>query len=151
VEGEPRASGGSVTVNGPLHAGLQASFEAFVCVQDQDASRKLEQFSQCMQELEDNLPISDAHKNKLGASQPIVAVNLVRTVRMAGMGVRFGCLTRPAGARRSTWAGIALGPKRLHSTSPTMLRMCRTRANATPSHCRTDCNLVNYGAAPQGC
>lgn len=56
---------------------MQSSFEAFVCVQDLDSSQKLEQFSQCMQELEDNLPISDKHKNKLGESQPIVAVNLV--------------------------------------------------------------------------
>jgi hypothetical protein len=43
-----------------------------------------------MQELEDNLPISDAHKNKLGASQPIVAVNLVRTHGGDGCAVRRG-------------------------------------------------------------
>ena len=46
-------------------------------VRDSDATQKLAQFSQVMQELEDNLPIAKEDKNKLGGSQPIVVVNLV--------------------------------------------------------------------------
>lgn len=58
-------------------AASQASFEAFISVRDLDASEKLAKFSDCMQELEDHLPIPDEDKNTLGTSQPIVVVNLV--------------------------------------------------------------------------
>jgi hypothetical protein len=56
----------------------KAAFEAFIALRDDAETRKLQRFSQHLQELEDHLPIDPALRNpRLGALAPIRVVNLV--------------------------------------------------------------------------
>jgi hypothetical protein len=54
----------------------KAAFEAYVTVQDEAETAKLQKFAGELQDIEDNLPIEPKHRNpKLGALAPIVVVN----------------------------------------------------------------------------
>ena len=56
----------------------KAAFEAFITVRDEAESKKLQAFSEHLQELENNLPIDPKYRNpKLGALAPIRVVNVV--------------------------------------------------------------------------
>ena len=67
----------------------KASFESFVTVVDEDASKKLEKFGKYLTELEKNLPIPDKYKNfNRGKSSPIVVVNEVFNAGDAKAGVQ---------------------------------------------------------------
>jgi hypothetical protein len=56
----------------------KAAFEAFITVRDEAESKKLQAFSQHLQELENNLPIDAKYRNPaLGALAPIRVVNVV--------------------------------------------------------------------------
>ncbi|KAL2621337.1 hypothetical protein R1flu_001542 [Riccia fluitans] len=57
--------------------GYKATFEAFIGIRDDDATRKLLLFSQRLQELEDHLPMSDHYKSKTVAASPIRVINLI--------------------------------------------------------------------------
>src|SRR5690242_12004868 len=58
--------------------GYKASFEAFVCIRDFVETEKLKKFGDYLQEIENNLPIQDKHKNpKVGADTPIIVVDEV--------------------------------------------------------------------------
>ena len=58
--------------------GAKAAFEAFVCLRDDEETRKLARFSAALQDVEDHLPIDPALKNpKLGALAPIRVVNQI--------------------------------------------------------------------------
>ena len=67
----------------------KASFESFVTIVDEDASKKLEKFGKYLTELEKNLPIPDKYKNfNRGKSSPIVVVNEVFNAGDAKAGVQ---------------------------------------------------------------
>ncbi len=54
----------------------KAAFEAFITVQDEAESAKLQKFGGQLQDIEDHLPIDSKHRNpKLGGLAPIVVVN----------------------------------------------------------------------------
>jgi len=54
----------------------KAAFEAYVTVQDEAETAKLQRFAGELQDIENNLPIEPRHRNpKLGALAPIVVVN----------------------------------------------------------------------------
>lgn len=68
---------------------FKAAFEAFIALRDEAETRKLQRFSQHLQELEDHLPIDPALRNpKLGALAPIRVVNLVFCSGDANKGVQ---------------------------------------------------------------
>jgi peptidase M49-like protein len=55
---------------------FKAAFEAFITVRDEAESKRLQAFSDHLQELESNLPIDSQYRNpKLGAMAPIRVVN----------------------------------------------------------------------------
>ncbi|MBN2414285.1 peptidase [bacterium] len=56
--------------------GYKAAFESFICVVDHQASEEFKKIGTTLNDLEDNLPIPDRHKNfSRGASSPIKVVN----------------------------------------------------------------------------
>src|SRR4029079_12509092 len=56
---------------------FKAAFEAFITIRDQAESKKLQSFSQHLQELENALPIDPKYRNPtLGALAPIRVVNV---------------------------------------------------------------------------
>jgi hypothetical protein len=75
---------------------FKAAFEAFITVRDESESRKLQSFSQHLQELENALPIDPRHRNpKLGALAPIRVVNVVFTAGDANRGVQTAAFNLP--------------------------------------------------------
>ncbi len=75
---------------------FKAAFEAFITVRDEAESRKLQSFSQHLQELEDALPIDPKYRNpKLGALAPIRVVNVVFTAGDGNRGVQTAAFNLP--------------------------------------------------------
>jgi len=74
----------------------KAAFEAFITVRDEAESKKLQAFSDHLQELENNLPIDAKHRNpKLGALAPIKVVNVVFAAGDGNRGVQTAAYNLP--------------------------------------------------------
>jgi hypothetical protein len=74
----------------------KAAFEAFVTVRDDAETAKLAQFSQHLQEIENNLPIPATLRNpKLGAMAPIRVVNSLFSAGDANRGVQTAAFNLP--------------------------------------------------------
>ena len=75
---------------------FKAAFEAFITVRDEAESRKLQSFSQHLQDLENALPIDPKYRNpKLGELAPIRVVNVVFTAGDANRGVQTAAFNLP--------------------------------------------------------
>src|SRR3954447_11167377 len=75
---------------------FKAAFEAFITVRDEAETKKLQAFSEHLQELEDNLPIDPAQRNpKLGALAPIRVVNEVFAAGDGNRGVQTAAFNLP--------------------------------------------------------
>jgi hypothetical protein len=76
--------------------GYKAAFEAYVCLKDDEESRKVKNFSSHLQEVEDNLPIDPQYRNpKLGALAPIHVVNQVLSAGDGNHGVQTAAYNLP--------------------------------------------------------
>jgi hypothetical protein len=74
----------------------KAAFEAFIAVQDEAESAKLQKFSGELQEIEDQLPIDPKYRNpKLGALAPIVVVSEIFCSGDADHGVQTAAFNLP--------------------------------------------------------
>jgi hypothetical protein len=74
----------------------KAAFEAFITVQDEAESAKLQKFSGQLQDIEDHLPIDPKYRNpKLGGLAPIVVVNEVFAAGDANRGVQTAAFNLP--------------------------------------------------------
>ena len=74
----------------------KAAFEAFITVRDEAESKKLQAFSDHLQELENNLPIDPKHRNpKLGAFAPIRVVNEIFAAGDGNRGVQTAAFNLP--------------------------------------------------------
>jgi hypothetical protein len=74
----------------------KAAFEAFITVRDEAETKKLQAFSDHLQELEDHLPIDPAHRNpKLGAMAPIRVVNEIFAAGDGNRGVQTAAFNLP--------------------------------------------------------
>ncbi len=75
---------------------FKAAFEAFITVRDEAESRKLQSFSEHLQELENALPIDPNYRNpKLGALAPIRVVNVIFTAGDGNRGVQTAAFNLP--------------------------------------------------------
>src|SRR5690242_16933919 len=76
--------------------GYKASFEAYICLQDDVETAKVQGFSNHLQEIENNLPIDPAYRNpRLGAITPIRVVNEVLSAGDGNHGVRTAAFNLP--------------------------------------------------------
>jgi hypothetical protein len=74
----------------------KAAFEAFITVQDQAESAKLQKFAGQLQDIEDHLPIDPKYRNpKLGGLAPIVVVNEIFSAGDANRGVQTAAFNLP--------------------------------------------------------
>src|SRR5436190_424586 len=74
----------------------KAAYEAFITVQDEDESAKLQKFAGQLQDIEDHLPIDPKYRNpKLGGLAPIVVVNEVFAAGDANRGVQTAAFNLP--------------------------------------------------------
>jgi hypothetical protein len=74
----------------------KAGFEAFITIRDAAESKKLQSFSDHLQELENTLPIDPKLRNpKLGAMAPIRVVNVVFAAGDANRGVQTAAFNLP--------------------------------------------------------
>jgi hypothetical protein len=74
----------------------KAAFEAFITVRDEAESKKLQSFSDHLQELENNLPIDPKYRNpKLGAFAPIRVVNEIFAAGDGNRGVQTAAFNLP--------------------------------------------------------
>jgi Peptidase family M49 len=74
----------------------KAAFEAFITVRDDAESKKLQAFSEHLQELENNLPIDPKYRNpKLGAFAPIRVVNEIFAAGDGNRGVQTAAYNLP--------------------------------------------------------
>jgi hypothetical protein len=74
----------------------KAAFEAFITVRDEAESKKLQAFSDHLQELENNLPVDPKYRNpKLGALAPIKVVNVVFSAGDGNRGVQTAAYNLP--------------------------------------------------------
>ncbi|HEX4665310.1 MAG TPA: hypothetical protein VH207_01820 [Chthoniobacterales bacterium] len=74
----------------------KAGYEAFITVQDEGESAKLQKFSGQLQEIENHLPIDPKYRNpKLGALSPIVVVNEIFCAGDANHGVQTAAFNLP--------------------------------------------------------
>src|SRR6202040_1980434 len=74
----------------------KAAFEAFITVQDETESAKLQKFAGQLQDIEDHLPIEPRYRNrKLGGLAPIVVVNEVFAAGDANRGVQTAAFNLP--------------------------------------------------------
>src|SRR3954447_10859166 len=74
----------------------KAAFEAFITVQDEAQSAKLQKFSGELQDIENHLPIDPKYRNpKLGALAPIVVVNEIFCSGDADHGVQTAAFNLP--------------------------------------------------------
>ena len=74
----------------------KAAFEAFITVRDEAASKKLQTFSDHLQELEDHLPIDPTYRNPtLAALSPIRVVNVVFSAGDGNRGVQAAAFNLP--------------------------------------------------------
>ena len=75
---------------------FKAGFEAFITVQDEAESAKLQKFAAELQEIENKLPIDPKYRNpKLGGLAPIVVVNEVFAAGDANRGVQTAAFNLP--------------------------------------------------------
>ncbi len=75
---------------------FKAAFEAFITVRDEAETKKLQAFSDHLQELEDNLPIDPSLRNpKLGALAPIRVVNEIFAAGDGNRGVQTAAFNLP--------------------------------------------------------
>ena len=75
---------------------FKAAFEAFITIRDETETKKLQAFSDHLQELENNLPIDPALRNpKLGALAPIRVVNEVFAAGDGNRGVQTAAYNLP--------------------------------------------------------
>jgi hypothetical protein len=75
---------------------FKAAFEAFITVRDEAESKKLQAFSDHLQELENNLPIEPSLRNSaLGALAPIKVVNVVFAGGDGNRGVQTAAYNLP--------------------------------------------------------
>ena len=74
----------------------KAAFEAFITVRDEAESKKLQAFSDHLQELENNLPIDPKYRNPaLGAFAPIRVVNEIFAAGDGNRGVQTAAFNLP--------------------------------------------------------
>ena len=74
----------------------KAAFEAYVTVQDETESAKLQKFGHELQDIEDHLPIDPKYRNpKLGALAPIVVVNEIFAAGDGNRGVQTAAFNLP--------------------------------------------------------
>jgi hypothetical protein len=74
----------------------KAAFEAFITVRDEAESKKLQVFSEHLQDLENALPIDAKYRNaKLGTLSPIRVVNVVFAAGDANRGVQTAAFNLP--------------------------------------------------------
>jgi hypothetical protein len=74
----------------------KAAFEAFITVQDEAESAKLQKFSGELQDIENHLPIDPKYRNpKLGSSAPIAVVNEIYAAGDANHGVQTAAFNLP--------------------------------------------------------
>jgi hypothetical protein len=74
----------------------KAAFEAFITIRDAAESKKLQAFSDHLQDLENNLPIDPKYRTaKLGAMAPIRVVNVVFAAGDANRGVQTAAFNLP--------------------------------------------------------
>jgi len=84
----------------------KAAFEAFIAIRDEPESRRVQAFSDHLQELEDNLPIDPQHRNPaLGALAPIRVVNEIFAAGDANRGVQTAAYNLPNDERVITEKG----------------------------------------------
>lgn len=75
---------------------FKAAFEAFITLRDEAESKKLQAFSDHLQELENNLPIDPSLRNPaLGALAPIKVVNVVFAAGDGNRGVQTAAYNLP--------------------------------------------------------
>jgi hypothetical protein len=75
---------------------FKAAFEAFITVRDEEETKKLQAFSDHLQDLEDNLPIEPSLRNpKLGALAPIRVVNEIFAAGDGNRGVQTAAYNLP--------------------------------------------------------
>ena len=75
---------------------MKAAFEAFITIRDEAETKKLQDFGGRLQELEDNLPIDEKHRNpKLAALAPIRVVNEIFAAGDANRGVKTAAFNLP--------------------------------------------------------
>ncbi|HUQ50497.1 MAG TPA: hypothetical protein VM056_07285 [Terriglobales bacterium] len=76
--------------------GYKAAFEAYINIRDEKESAKLKFFSKHLQDIENNLPIPEQHRNpKIGALSPITVVNQVLGAGDGNMGVQTAAYNLP--------------------------------------------------------
>jgi hypothetical protein len=74
----------------------KAAFEAFITVQDEAESAKLQKFAGELQDIENHLPIDPKYRNpKLGSSAPIAVVNEIYAAGDANHGVQTAAFNLP--------------------------------------------------------
>ena len=74
----------------------KAAFEAYICLRNEEETKKLERFSGYLQEIENNLPIEKRYRNpKLGALAPIRVVDEVVDGGEARSGVQTAAFNLP--------------------------------------------------------
>jgi hypothetical protein len=74
----------------------KAAFEAFITVQDEGESAKLQKFAGQLQDIEDHLPIDPKYRSpKLGGLAPIVVVNEIFAAGDANRGVQTAAFNLP--------------------------------------------------------
>ena len=74
----------------------KAAFEAFITIRDDAETKRLQVFSEHLQELENNLPIDPAYRNpSLGALSPIRVVNVVFAAGDGNRGVQTAAFNLP--------------------------------------------------------
>jgi hypothetical protein len=74
----------------------KAGYEAFITVQDEGESEKLQKFAGELQDIENHLPIDPKYRNpKLGALSPIVVVNEIFCAGDANHGVQTAAFNLP--------------------------------------------------------
>jgi hypothetical protein len=75
---------------------FKAAFEAYVTVQDEAETAKLQKFAGELQDIENNLPIEPRHRNpKLGSLAPIVVVNEIYAAGDGNRGVQTAAFNLP--------------------------------------------------------
>jgi len=76
--------------------GYKAAFEAYITIRDDRETARLKDFSEHLQEIENNLPIDPRYRNpRLGAAAPIRVVNEVLAAGDGAHGVRTAAFNLP--------------------------------------------------------
>jgi hypothetical protein len=74
----------------------KAAFEAYITIQDETESAKLQKFGGQLQDIEDHLPIDPKYRNKkIGALAPIVVVNEIFAAGDGNRGVQTAAFNLP--------------------------------------------------------